>query len=151
VVTRIKIGERNQERRRAVLEELERRGRHLAPESKVKRAIADAIREASPLCEDGPTKRARVNATLLGRDGPLCWLCGDRMDFRLDESGTMPGVSCDHVVPRSHGGPDSVDNLRLAHPSCNRARGSDPAQAHPKWIAYRDERRRHARRRGGGK
>jgi 5-methylcytosine-specific restriction endonuclease McrA len=43
----------------------------------------------------------------------ICWLCG------------MPGATTvDHVIPRSHGGEDNVENLRPAHLRCNSSRGN---------------------------
>jgi len=43
--------------------------------------------------------------------GTICHLCGE------------PGADTpDHLVPRSHGGSDSIENLRPAHRSCNSSR-----------------------------
>ena len=46
-----------------------------------------------------------------------CWLCGEpaHPDDRLE---------VDHVVPRAKGGATVRSNLRAAHASCNRGRGS---------------------------
>lgn len=43
-----------------------------------------------------------------------------------------PGMHWEHIIPRALGGPDSIDNLVRACPSCNRAKGRrDPYQ----WYA----------------
>lgn len=52
-----------------------------------------------------------VKATL-ARYGDVCHLCGRR-----------GATSADHIIPRAHGGDDSLDNLRPAHVSCNSSRG----------------------------
>jgi 5-methylcytosine-specific restriction protein A len=44
---------------------------------------------------------------------PVCWLCGG-----------VGADSIDHVVPRSLGGTDELDNLRPAHRACNARRGN---------------------------
>ena len=49
----------------------------------------------------------------LERYGNVCHLCG------------RPGATTsDHIIPRSLGGDDSIDNLRPAHMRCNSARGN---------------------------
>jgi 5-methylcytosine-specific restriction endonuclease McrA len=53
---------------------------------------------------------------LAERFGPDCWLC--RKEIAIAE------VSIDHVLPISLGGDSSLENLRLAHLSCNQGRGS---------------------------
>jgi 5-methylcytosine-specific restriction endonuclease McrA len=47
----------------------------------------------------------------------VCHLCG------------KPGAdTADHLIPRKHGGTNSLDNLRPAHRSCNSARGAMPIE-----------------------
>lgn len=55
------------------------------------------------------------------RDGSFCWLCGEEVlpDLRVDDP-RSPSV--DHVVERRNGGWNDLDNLRLAHRSCNSSR-----------------------------
>jgi 5-methylcytosine-specific restriction endonuclease McrA len=60
-------------------------------------------------------RRKQLRAIVTARDGNICWLCGKPITGQ---------VSLDHVVPRSKGGSDSVDNLRPACLSCNIARGN---------------------------
>lgn len=49
----------------------------------------------------------------LGEYGTRCHLCG------LDGADTA-----DHLIPRSEGGTDDLENLRPAHQACNSARGA---------------------------
>jgi hypothetical protein len=57
------------------------------------------------------------------RDGDDCWICGGGIDFtlpRTQKSTEHPfSATVDHVVQRSEGGPNTPDNLRLAHKTCN--------------------------------
>jgi 5-methylcytosine-specific restriction endonuclease McrA len=46
----------------------------------------------------------------------LCHLCGK--PIRLEN------LTLDHVHPKSQGGPDSSNNLKLAHDYCNQARSN---------------------------
>ncbi|MFS0289126.1 HNH endonuclease [Corynebacterium striatum] len=71
----------------------------------------------------------RMTALVLAEYGDVCHLCG------------RPGATtADHIVPRSRGGNDSLDNLRPAHVSCNSARQAVPLA---EWFA------RHPRPRDG--
>lgn len=63
----------------------------------------------------GGRPAARLVAATLTKYGDRCHLCG------------RPGAdSADHVIPRTRGGPDTIDNLRPVHhdvePRCNRRR-----------------------------
>lgn len=64
-------------------------------------------------------RRAQQLTTLcLDTWGTVCHLCG------------QPGAdTADHLLPRSHGGDDSLDNLRPAHHRCNSSRGNRPIPA----------------------
>lgn len=53
----------------------------------------------------------RLTALTLATKGTVCHLCGQ------DGADTA-----DHVIPRSKGGPDTLDNLEPAHGPCNYAR-----------------------------
>lgn len=60
-------------------------------------------------------KIARLTAAVFAARGRVCHLCG------------MPGAdSIDHIVPRSMGGDNSLDNLAPAHRRCNSSRGAMP-------------------------
>lgn len=67
------------------------------------------------MSEWGGRRAQELVALVLAMFGTRCHLCG------------QPGATtADHLVPRSHGGDDSLDNLRPAHLSCNSARGAMP-------------------------
>lgn len=65
-----------------------------------------------------------MKAKVMERDGAHCWLCG-----RLVVEGLAPdhplSPSLDHVIPFAKGGTYTLDNLRLAHHSCNQERRDD--------------------------
>jgi len=54
---------------------------------------------------------------LLLRDGDTCYLCDQSPD--IDDP-----LEIEHVVPKAFGGSDDLSNLRLAHRSCNRTKGT---------------------------
>lgn len=59
---------------------------------------------------------------LFARDSWTCQICSEPVDYAADYlSDWYPTI--DHIVPRSKGGGDEVDNLRTAHRWCNSVRG----------------------------
>jgi hypothetical protein len=72
-----------------------------APQGKVPKG-------ATPAPSKGEVRRQ----ALLERDGPDCWFCGRHMG---------DDVTIEHLVPRSKGGVNHLDNYALAHGECNRA------------------------------
>jgi len=54
-----------------------------------------------------------VRAAVFARDGSACLFCDATDDLTLD-----------HIIPWSHGGPDTVDNLRVLCRRCNSSRGN---------------------------
>lgn len=69
-------------------------------------------------------QRGLVITRLMARDGQDCGLCGDPLDRHIDDPEDPRYVTFDHILPLSRGGPDRMDNMRLAHYHCNRARGN---------------------------
>lgn len=70
------------------------------------------------------------------RDDNTCWIC----DGRIDPSRSFPdpqSETTDHVVPISRGGSHTVDNIGLAHLSCNVVKGDKILEKRPRW--WRDE------------
>lgn len=65
--------------------------------------------------------RQALTAECLYVKGTTCHLCGGH-----------GADTADHVVPRSVGGLDVIENLEPAHSSCNSARG---AQTLAEWFA----------------
>lgn len=54
-----------------------------------------------------------TRTVVMERDGFACVECGADQDLTLD-----------HIIPWSHGGPDTVGNLRVLCRSCNSSRGN---------------------------
>ena len=67
---------------------------------------------------------------LAKRDGDVCWLCGqlvDWNDYEIRDGQKQCGnyyPSIDHVVPVALGGEHSWDNVKLAHRICNSYKGA---------------------------
>jgi len=51
------------------------------------------------------------------RQSTKCSLCGDHIT-------DMKDASVDHIIPKSRGGSDALDNLQIAHRSCNEQKGN---------------------------
>jgi 5-methylcytosine-specific restriction endonuclease McrA len=70
-------------------------------------------------------ERGITLAAVHRKDGGKCYLCGDAT-LPVRSKDTRRGPSIDHVVPLKHGGTHTWDNVRLAHRSCNSAKGARP-------------------------
>jgi hypothetical protein len=64
-------------------------------------------------------RRAPDVAALIRRDGMSCFFCLATM--------TAEDCTVEHLVPRSHGGPNHLSNYVLAHRKCNEVAGSKSA------------------------
>ena len=60
------------------------------------------------------------------RDGDAwvgrCIFCSRKLVVSREGAALSP-VSVEHIVPRSHGGTDQIENLALACPGCNQEKG----------------------------
>lgn len=66
-------------------------------------------------------KRLRTIEALVRRDGDTCAWCGRPIQlWRLDKW----APTLDHIRPRSKGGNNKLNNLRLTHECCNQQRGN---------------------------
>ncbi len=74
--------------------------------------------------------KATVDA-LLVRDGDGCLFCGKPLDG---------DITVEHLVAISHGGPNHISNLFLAHAACNQAAGHMSA---PEKVALAIRNRAH--------
>jgi 5-methylcytosine-specific restriction endonuclease McrA len=63
-----------------------------------------------------------VGEQLRERDGDLCQLCLDPIDFDLPIRTSM-SRSVDHILPQHAGGTDELENLWVAHFGCNARKG----------------------------
>lgn len=65
----------------------------------------------------------RMRLSLYERDNWTCHLCNSPVDSDAHWNENF-APSLDHLVPRSRGGTDNIDNLKTAHRVCNSARGN---------------------------
>ncbi|MGO3147097.1 MAG: HNH endonuclease [Leucobacter sp.] len=65
----------------------------------------------------GDAERERIYL----RDAGVCQLCFKPVDFAVHYMDSQ-APTLDHILPRSHGGSDAPENLRLACRGCNSAR-----------------------------
>jgi hypothetical protein len=77
------------------------------------------------------SRRLSHLALIIARDGECCVWCGLALSVE-DE-----GATIEHVLPRSGGGPNTLENMVLACGPCNHSRQSTPALA---WLAQCERR-----------
>ncbi|MGN7247223.1 HNH endonuclease [Janibacter anophelis] len=78
-------------------------------------------------------EQANIEDDLWDKSGGLCFLCEEPLNRASD------AIEADHDVPESEGGPTTLENLNLAHESCNRAKRSAksvPIRPYLKLVAY---------------
>jgi hypothetical protein len=85
----------------------------------------------------GGERRAQVVARLIDRDGDWCGYCG----FTFTADG-IRACTIDHVTPRSQGGTNELDNLRLACWYCNAWRNRLPDGEYERSTLLTQRRRR---------
>ena len=87
----------------------------------------------------GGRKIARLRAAVIAAYGPVCVHCGRRIDLTVPSTDPA-GLSLDHLIPRSRGGGDELENLRPSHLHCNCARRARAlgavrrAEGKPSWA-----------------
>ena len=60
------------------------------------------------------------NKKIIFKTQNTCGICGKPVDFSIKSPGPLSAV-IDHIIPVSKGGhPSDMDNLQLAHWTCNR-------------------------------
>lgn len=79
---------------------------------------------------------------LAQRDNWICHLCHQPVPKDVARRSKLRATR-DHVIPRSLGGPDVAENLKLAHKSCNQRRGNRKVKANKKtdWKLEMERRR----------
>ena len=58
------------------------------------------------------------DSDIFERDGWVCQLCFESVDKELPRNSRF-GATIDHLIPIVKGGPDSPENVQLAHFACN--------------------------------
>jgi len=91
-----------------------------------------AGRSARPSQSSRRRTRSVIVATILKRDGDVCFYCGEPF-------GDGRPRTKEHLVGRTHGGPDHISNLFLSCEPCNVEAGHLSA---PEKIRLRDRKRR---------
>ena len=74
----------------------------------------------------GGRKVRRLRALVVATYGHVCHLCRGPIPQDLPADHPL-SLTLDHLVPRSRGGTDELDNLRPAHRRCNLRRRDSPA------------------------
>jgi 5-methylcytosine-specific restriction endonuclease McrA len=77
-------------------------------------------------------QRKSLLRTLRERDGDLCHICYRPMSFKVPNQ--PESATFDHIIPKAVGGRDRMDNLKLAHNKCNKARGFLTQRLLPHWT-----------------
>lgn len=75
-----------------------------------------AERATAPKAAPRTSLNIMLRAQVLARDGLICRLCGHPVLYAST-------LAIDHIIPVSRGGDDSLDNLQVAHRSCNSRKG----------------------------
>ena len=78
---------------------------------------------------------ARLRAEVLERNGYTCQMCGAGAGDEDEFTGTTVRLHVGHIVDRSHGGEDTLANLRALCSTCNQG-AKDIVQEPPsrKWL-----------------
>ena len=63
------------------------------------------------------SKRHKTLLALFKRDGGWCRLCGLPVERKHDNPKLRATI--DHIIPRSKGGGNNLENLQVAHAGCN--------------------------------
>jgi len=70
-------------------------------------------------------KRARIREALRAMQGGRCCWCGGTMGPPAMRNSESPdSETLEHIVPKSMGGKEELENLALAHVRCNQERGT---------------------------
>lgn len=91
----------------------------------------------------GPHRRQfEKNKQIILKTQRICGICGKPVDMHLKYPDPMSPV-IDHIIPIDKGGhPSAMENLQLAHWSCNRQKSdklyTTQGKVQPKTIGNRD-------------
>ena len=89
---------------------------------------------SSPPYRFGPKISSRLRAQVLERNGYTCQMCGVGAGEPDDENpGRSIRLHVGHIIDRSHGGQDRLDNLRALCSTCNQG-AKNLTQEPPRWT-----------------
>jgi hypothetical protein len=71
-----------------------------------------------------------IREYLLEASQGICELCGKAL--------SIAEATLDHIIPKSLGGPDALENLQIAHFSCNTRRGNMPLEQWQELLSQGD-------------
>ena len=77
--------------------------------------------------------RQRTKIALCQKQHGLCALCGKNVHLHMPENHEW-AASIDHIIPKSRGGGNKINNLQLTHRKCNHKRGNELINKFPKWF-----------------
>lgn len=117
-----------------------KRNRQIWPDELVKLAGAFIAGEFPTLANG---VRVQINShmrrrypVLVRRDGPGCFYCGKRVPHPDEDVPEPQRPSIEHLVSKSHGGPNHIANCFLSHVLCNQRAGNLSA---PEKIKLREQ------------
>lgn len=85
-----------------------------------------------------PATKRKIRA-IVRRDGDCCWICGRILSFVIFDAHDPQFSTIDHLKPSSLGGTNDLVNLKLAHLSCNVARGNSFGEEEERQILINTE------------
>jgi 5-methylcytosine-specific restriction endonuclease McrA len=84
--------------------------------------------------------RALLLDAVVERDGPLCVYCRVETILQPAPSQRYRERTLDHIVPKSRGGADTLENCVLACRSCNARKGTRPVRQYaPRALSRMSE------------
>jgi HNH endonuclease len=83
------------------------------------------------ITQDAAATRQELYRYLHKRENGLCCICWEPVTLGIKSGahGSRNGPSVEHIIPRSMGGDDTIENLALSHWGCNADRRTRPLDA----------------------
>ena len=81
------------------------------------------------------SKLREIKKQMYKVDGPRCVYCS-ATTVLVRKAKTDSWATIDHIIPRSNGGTDDIDNLVIACYDCNNSKGSEPKEIPQAIMQY---------------